>query len=140
MARHDMTRLSEGNSSAVFYDVELDELWQVRGDNREKFNAGSSFLTAEWISKPYVVAGARAYSSARLDLEGTTEISLYEGDNELIQADHEVVPFWSKVINHIKAFRLGSSGRKRSLCVGFKLIDGKRLRRGQIARDMREVA
>jgi len=139
MRRHDTTRLSQGAITALLYDVEKDELLQVRDDNLEKFNQGEPMSTAEWVSKPFVVMGGKPFVASRLDIEGEVFMSLYDGDNEFASADDNAFAFWAKAKFTMKPFRIGNSQRKRSISIGFVLTDAKRLRGFQIERDMRAL-
>lgn len=139
LSRHDIVKLSEGGVTALLYDVEEDDLYQVRSGELAMFNQGAPLNTAEWISKPIVITGAKPFKAGRLDIEGLVILSLYKGDNALSSADGVAVPFWSKPKMNMMPFRVGSSQRKRSLSVGFKLVGSDRLRGFELVRDMREL-
>ena len=138
LARHDIIRLSEFNVHALLYDVEEDALFLARGDNLERFNEGA-ILEGEWISKPHIVPAARTFNSMRISPEGETQVSLYRNNNELDHADYLPGAFWSKAKDHQRPFRVGSGGRMREICIGFKLTGKKRLRFFELAEDMREL-
>ncbi len=141
--RGDITRLSQGDVHAALYDVEEDCLWLVRGDHLERFNEGEP-LVAEWVSKPFVVAGARTFNSARLIPQAETELLLFRADNEaeamrVNRADEVGTPFWVKSISHQRPFRLKSAGRRWGVRFGFRLLGLERLRAAFFSSDMREI-
>ncbi|WP_020396479.1 hypothetical protein [Thiolinea disciformis] len=143
LGRQDITRLSQGDAHAVLSDVEEDCLWVVRGDALERFNEGNP-LVAEWISKPFVVQGARTFNSARLIPQAETELLLFRSSNlaragRVDMADEERIPFWSRAINHELPFRLASAGRRWQTRFGFRLLGKERLRAAFFSSDMREL-
>ena len=138
LRRNDVTRLSQGNATALLYDVEIDALWLVRGDSLERFNEGGR-LVAHWIGKPEIVPMAMTFNSARLIPEGAVRFSLYRVNNEYEQADEVVTAYWSKLVTDERPFRVGSAGRMRMIRLGFELVGLERLRLAQLGQDMRSV-
>ena len=139
LRRSDVVELSQGGVTALYYDVEQDELYIVRAGQLQKFNQGAAMTTAQWVSKPIKTNG-KPFKAAKLEIEGAVRMSLYKGDNNTNSADQLVNVFnhfWQKIKATMKPFRVGSSQRKRSVVVGFELTGGKRLREFQLERDMR---
>ena len=129
LARHDVGEMSETEARCAWYDVLDDRLYLVRGDTLYAFNEGEP-LEAHWLSKPLVLAGAKAMTAARVEAADYPVGWDYFGEALVAMND--------AAIQNNKPFRLRSTGRKRWVQVG--LATRSQVRWVQLAHDMRAIA